>query len=286
MRDVLSNKDVSPFLYKKENAQFISGKDEAIFGWITVNFIQGVLTSRRRQATWGTLDLGGASTQNTMFYRRKTDQTTPLTVGGRSYRLFAKSYLNTGLARIHERFLELLVDWDDKTEDDEGNINSPCHHDGFKETFDVEDHKVGVVGVPNSELCRELVDAMLFCTKKAPNQECPFDDQPKLVGKFMAFSAFYTVIDRIGAIVCEDKPVTVEQIGCGAIKYCSKPYNVVKPADEGYTKFSCLWGHYVYELLSKGYQMPPQKQIYVKKELKGYSLSWTIGALLYKTDLL
>jgi len=283
VREALSNEDFSPFLYNEQNVRVISGKDEAIYAWITVNFIQGVLTAPgRRQRTWGTLDLGGASTQNTFFYKMGETRK----VGKRFYRLFAKSYLDMGLQSIHERFLELLVNWDDKTEDDEGNIKSPCHHNGFKETFDVGDQKVGVVGEPNSEVCRELVDAMVFCTKKTPNQECPFNDQPKLTGKLLAFSAFHTVIDRIGALICEDKPVTIEQIGCAANKYCSKPYHVVKPADEGYTKFSCLWGHYVHELLSNGYRMPQNREIYVKKELKGYSLSWIIGAVLDKTELL
>ena len=111
MREVLSNKKVSPFLYKEANVKVISGKEEAIYGWITVNFIQGVLTARRRVPTWGILDLGGASTQNTFFNRRKSNI---VRVGKRSYRLFAKSYLDAGLARIHERFLEFLANWDGK----------------------------------------------------------------------------------------------------------------------------------------------------------------------------
>ena len=250
-----------------------------------MNFIQGVLTSRERRVSWGTLDLGGASTQNTMF-NRKSPESEFLKIGGKGYRLFARSYLNTGLASIHQRFLKFLVKWDKNTKDKDGNIKSPCHHNGFKETFDVEDQKVGVIGEPNSEVCRELVDAMLFCTKKTPNQECPFEDQPRLTGKFIAFSAFHTVINRIGALICEDKPVSIEQIGCAAKKYCSKPYNVVKPADEGYTKFSCLWGNYIYELLTKGYGMASNHEINVKKELKGFSLSWIIGAVLYQSELL
>lgn len=273
---------MSPFLYKEANVKVISGEEEAIFGWITVNFIQGVFMARRRVPTWGILDLGGASTQNTFSYKGSKI----VKVGQRSYRLFAKSYLDAGLARIHERFLELLVNWGDKKEDNKGNILSPCHHKGFSESFDIGGQTVSLVGDPNSEVCRELIDAMLFCAQEKPNQECPFKNQPKLTGKLVAFSAFHTVIDRIGAVICEDKPITVEQIGCAAKKYCSKPYNVVKPQDEGYTKFTCLWGNYVYKLFTEGYKMTPEKKIFVAKELKGYSLSWIIGAVLQKTDLI
>ena len=48
----------------------------------------------------------------------------------------------------------------------------------------------------------------------------------------------------------------------------------------------CLWGNYVYELVSKGSKMPQNKNIYVQKELKRSSLSWIMGAVLYKTEQL
>ena len=280
--------DQSPFLFKDDNVKVISGKEEAIYAWITVNFIQGVLTSpRRRVFSWGVLDMGGASTQNAMRLFRKPELSgTILKLGKKNYKLFAKSYLDMGLARIHERFLEFLDKWENKTVDDKGYTKSPCHHDGFSETFEVEGQEMSIIGEPNSEMCRQLIDDMLFCTNRFPNQECPFDDQPQLTGRFVAFSAFHTVIDRIGAVICEDKPVSIEQIGCAAKRFCSKPYNVVKPVDEGYAKFSCLWGNYVYELLQKGYKMPEKKKILVQKKLKGFSLSWIMGAVLFKTELL
>ncbi|KAL9960557.1 hypothetical protein ACROYT_G034032 [Oculina patagonica] len=280
--------DQSPFLFKDQNVEVISGKDEAIFAWITVNFIQGVLTSPRRQRfSWGVLDLGGASTQNTMRLFRKSRHSTTLKLGKKNYNLFARSYLDMGLARIHDRYLEFLNDWENKTVDEEGSIKSPCHHQGFSETFDVSNagQAASVIGEPNSEVCRKLIDDVLSC-KNRKSEDCPFHDQPQLTGKFIAFSAFHTVINRIEAIICDDKPVTVEQIGCAAKKFCSKPYNVVKVIDEGYGKFSCLWGNYVYELFQKGYKMPQSKKIYVQKKLKGYSLSWIMGAVLYKTELL
>lgn len=285
VKQVLSS-DRSPFLFKEDYVQIISGKEEAIYAWITVNFIQGVLTSKRWTPSWGVLDMGGASTQTSTRLPRKSELATILRLGKKNYKLFAKSYLDMGLARIHDRFLEFLDEWEDKTVDDKGYIKSPCHHKGFSETFKVGGQEMSIIGEPDSEMCRRLIDDMVFCANKHPNQECPFDDQPKLNGKFVAFSAFYTIIERIGAVICEDKPVSIEQIGCAAKKFCSKPYNVVKPIDEGYVKFSCLWGNYVYELLQKGYKMPANKKIFVEKELKGFSLSWIMGAVLYKTDLL
>ena len=120
---------------------------------------------------------------------------------------------------------------------------------------------------------------MSFCAQEKPNQP-----QPMPTGKLVVFSAFYTVIDRIGGMICEVKPVTIEQIGCAANKYCSNLYSVLKPQDEGSTKLSCLWGHYVIKLLTKGYKLVPKKNIFVTKELEGHSLSWITGAVLANTE--
>lgn len=101
--------DDSPFLFKDDNVQVISGKEEVIFAWITVNFIQGVLTSpTRSRFSWGVLDMGGASTQNTMSLFMKPKHSTTLKLGRKIYRLFAGTYLDMGLTRIHDRYLEFL----------------------------------------------------------------------------------------------------------------------------------------------------------------------------------
>lgn len=146
--------DKSPFLYKEHNVQVISGRKEAIFAWMTVNFIQGVLTSPKRQRfSWGVLDMGGASTQNTMRLFKKSKHSTILKLGKKRYNLFARSYLDMGLASIHDRYLEFLHHWQNKKVDESGNIKSPCHHEGFSETFDTMDgHAVSVTGEPDSEV--------------------------------------------------------------------------------------------------------------------------------------
>ena len=151
--------DESPFLYKEQNVQVISGEKEAIFAWMTVNFIQGVLTSPERQRfSWGVLDMGGASTQNTMRLFQKSKHSTILKLGKKRYNLFARSYLDMGLASIHDRYLEFLHhDWENKKVDKSGNIKSPCHHEGFSETFDTLDgHTVSVTGEPDSEVGKLL----------------------------------------------------------------------------------------------------------------------------------
>ncbi|KAJ4458545.1 putative ectonucleoside triphosphate diphosphohydrolase 1 [Paratrimastix pyriformis] len=72
VREYLSQPANNPFLFKADNAQMISGQEEAVFGWITTNWLLGTLTddvataSRHGVApgrTAAMLDLGGGSNQ-------------------------------------------------------------------------------------------------------------------------------------------------------------------------------------------------------------------------------
>lgn len=146
--------DSSPFLFKDDNVQVISGKEEAIFAWITVNFIQGVLTSQMRPSfSWGVLDMGGASTQVTMRLFKRPQHSTTLKLGNKIHRLFARSYLDMGLASIHDHYLEFLDQWKDKSFASMGGfeyVKSPCHHHGFMESM--KPLGMNIIGEPNSEV--------------------------------------------------------------------------------------------------------------------------------------
>ena len=151
VKEILNSND-SPFLFKDDNVQVISGKEEAIFAWITVNFIQGVLTSpKKSRYSWGVLDMGGASTQNTMSLFKKPKHDPTLKLGKKVYRLFARSYLDMGLARIHDRYLKFLDQWKNKALANVGGLDyvkSPCHHEGFMESIGPE--SMNIIGEPNS----------------------------------------------------------------------------------------------------------------------------------------
>lgn len=75
VRSVLSNKTLCPFYFHYDMARVISGEEEAIYSWAAVNFLMGTLlpaskgtgTAFGGNTTYGTLDLGGASTQIAFF---------------------------------------------------------------------------------------------------------------------------------------------------------------------------------------------------------------------------
>ncbi len=74
----------------------ISGQQEGLYAWLTANYALGTLSGDK--PTVGTLDLGGASTQIAFMPTEAGDApTSTLTLGGKSFNVYAHSYLNYGL---------------------------------------------------------------------------------------------------------------------------------------------------------------------------------------------
>lgn len=72
-----------------------------------------------------------------MCFFRKFEFVIILRLGKKNYKLFVKSYLDMGLVRIYDCFLEFLDEWEDKIVDDKGYIKSFCYYKGFSEIFNV-----------------------------------------------------------------------------------------------------------------------------------------------------
>ncbi|MCB9753977.1 MAG: hypothetical protein H6713_28875 [Myxococcales bacterium] len=76
----------------------ISGEQEALYGWLTINYALGTLAGDGPTA--GALDLGGSSTQVAFVPSDAGDApTTTLTLAGKQFAVYAHSYLNYGLSQ-------------------------------------------------------------------------------------------------------------------------------------------------------------------------------------------
>ena len=76
IRDLFLDESFNPFAFKIEQARVISGEEEAIYGWVGVNFAigkglihgsKGSGEARDPRLTYGMLEMGGASTQIAFF---------------------------------------------------------------------------------------------------------------------------------------------------------------------------------------------------------------------------
>ena len=279
-RRVFSNKNKCPFMFNPKDARIISGAFEGIYAWVTVNFLLGNFIPGNSASTYGILDVGGASHQNT-FENPGTDAF-PMTVGGKKYDLFARSYLGYGMDQARKQYLEFLSQQSIKTDAGNDIIKSPCHHKGFEEQITIRSVEISLVGTASVDACRSIIQKTFFCTD-TPN--CPFYDQPRLHGDFYAFSGIFYVARDTG-MICSSctKNLSTAMFDQSSRKFCAKRYEDV--SSNPYAKNVCFESNYIYELLTKGYDLSSDKMIQVGNELGGFSLGWTLGAMLKNSKLL
>ena len=122
VRKILSDKTLCPFYFHYSMARIISGEEEAVFSWACMNFLFGNLipesegigtvTGNNISQSFGTVDLGGASTQ-IAFYLPSEDLMEglyKLQIGGQKHwNVYTKSFLKFGLNSARRRHFESLA---------------------------------------------------------------------------------------------------------------------------------------------------------------------------------
>ena len=280
VRSVFSDKDRCPFKFKPQFAQIITGEWEGIYGWITVNFLENVFATKDKVNTYGILDVGGASHQNS-FKIRKNQHHVTLNLGGKVYNIFSRTYLGYGLEEALEKFKNFLVEGKDCSESQGCEVKSPCHFRGYEEKKNISGVDWKFVGTAQVKKCRSKIKEIYFC--KNDSSKCPFHDQPQLKGNFFGMSNMYYVPNGIGMLESTDR-VSARRLGKATKSFCKKSYDEVK--DDPYAKRNCFGGNYMYELLRDGYNLSANKQIRVYTSLNGFDLGWTLGTALYNDKLL
>ncbi|CAO2598445.1 Ectonucleoside triphosphate diphosphohydrolase 8, partial [Lemmus lemmus] len=118
-------------------AEILAGQDEGAFGWITINYVLGMLL-KYSSGQWilpeermlvGALDLGGASTQISFMPQdpilNQSEQVT-FHLYGTNYSIYAHSYLCFGRDQVLIRLLAELA---------QVRVQHPCYHSGYQATL-------------------------------------------------------------------------------------------------------------------------------------------------------
>ena len=72
----------------KRDVKVVSGAFEGIYAWISLNFLKGRFAPGNSGSTFGILEIGGASHQNT--FENPSKETIDLTVAGKPYHVISK----------------------------------------------------------------------------------------------------------------------------------------------------------------------------------------------------
>uniref|UniRef100_A0A8C4YSC8 Ectonucleoside triphosphate diphosphohydrolase 3 n=1 Tax=Gopherus evgoodei TaxID=1825980 RepID=A0A8C4YSC8_9SAUR len=213
-----------PFEFR--GAQIITGQEEGVYGWITANYLMGnflevcgkIWVHPHGAETMGALDLGGASTQLSFVPEecmQNSNSTLQVQLYGYEYSVYTHSFQCYGRDEAEKRLLASLVD---KTK-----VDNPCYPQNYETVLTMKSlygslcteslrptnynpgQLINFKGTGDPALCREKVSLLFnFTACNDKGEDCSFNGvyQPKLKGKFVAFSGFYYTANALNLTGC------------------------------------------------------------------------------------
>jgi golgi apyrase len=248
--------DPSPIGPCGSSVRIISGEEEGLFGWISVNYLMdGFGPSNSDRSTYGFLDMGGASTQIAFEpSSEEQDKTQNLMdvrlrlMGGEeiSHKVFVTTWLGYGTNQARERYVGQVIKQYERSRlplTDESPpvvevIEDPCLHRGL--TLDESpvysepstphertSHKLQ--GVGSFGRCLEETLPLLNQTAPCPDSPCLFNGVhvPPIdfsVSHFIGISEYWYSSEHVFGL---GGPYDFVQYERAAQEFCGRPWNEI-----------------------------------------------------------
>eukprot|EP01095_Lingulamoeba_sp_RSL-Kostka_P017798 TRINITY_DN9482_c0_g1_i1.p1 TRINITY_DN9482_c0_g1~~TRINITY_DN9482_c0_g1_i1.p1 ORF type:complete len:498 (-),score=164.73 TRINITY_DN9482_c0_g1_i1:134-1627(-) len=292
---VKSNYD---FYFQDDYCRIISGTEESVFDWLSVQQIL-FLHDAWNSNTFGILDMGGGSTEFTMFPKNSEkgnvyDQDDFIVVEyqNHDYDCYAYSYLDYGHNEARDEVQQLIVDdWE---------VNqyigpNPCMLYNDTEIITLkdkngEDHDYTFNGTGLSQECDSYIEKFI---NKTPG-DCPYEFcsignnyQPKVseYSSFVALDNLPRVVNGFFQLGTQPK---LDSLNAASNSFCTLSLNQaieehtsVGSEDEFIVRNYCFEGRYAYKLLTYGFGFDSSsQQILFSDPLYGVDISWTLGAMI------
>ncbi|XP_067456901.1 ectonucleoside triphosphate diphosphohydrolase 2-like [Thunnus thynnus] len=304
-----------PFNFRE--ATILSGQQEGVYGWVTVNYLLqnfakcgfGCRWLNPGRKTIGALDLGGASTQITFETSQKVENeenVMELKLYGQLYKLYTQSFLCYGQDQFLRKLLAHLI----TTQSMKAQVFHPCYPQEFnrsiqlgKDVFDSPCTKkyrpakfnpqmsVSVVGTGDYQSCLNNVTKM-FSLDNCSYSKCSFDGvfQPNVSGNFMAFSAFFfshSYISQLTNITITSPSQMKRAIRLVCNMTISEMTKKTKQSEE-HMQNVCAISNYVQVLLTEryGFDHRTLPSISFQKKAGGASVGWALGYMLSLSNML
>ncbi|CCW65458.1 unnamed protein product [Phytomonas sp. EM1] len=265
--------------FSNRGVSVITGDEEAVYGWMTLNYLLGRFDSNDKPPVVA-IDMGGASTQIIFKTPTESAEWLPfryalhLKIKESGFTLYHHSYLGFGLNEARKRIMSHY--------NDEQML--VCLSDGASKASGTKNETKGFLTTLNFDSCTELVRKAVFSDDICKHASCGIKGvpQPPIRGgehEIHAFSYFYDLLRRIMPV---NAPLSVASIREASQKVCNNPNH---PASKG---SMCLDLAYLYSYLSYGLKLSDTTLVHVADEIKGQSLSWSLGdslAYLWKTEM-
>ncbi|CAI5663105.1 unnamed protein product [Oreochromis niloticus] len=296
-----------PFMF--QNASVITGQEEGLYGWITVNYLMGNLVEKnvwnayvrpRGAKTVGSMDLGGASTQIAFAVQDdlKGQDYLRVKLYGYPYNVYTHSFLCYGKNEAGKLVLEKLVQQSSNPK----NIANPCYPKGFNTTkkassiFESQCTKKPQNYDPNQELtffgggdsdgCGKVVKS-IFDFKNCSSSQCSFNgvEQPPVTGDFLAYAGFFWTALALQLNGTSD----INHFNTSVRNFCHKNWATLNTQENvKFIETHCYAGHYVFTLLADGYKFDTDtwKNINFQQQVKKTNIGWSLGYMLSMSNMI
>ncbi|KAF7299581.1 hypothetical protein HMN09_00963400 [Mycena chlorophos] len=306
-------RDNYPFaLPTTEAVTIMDGADEAVFAWVTANYLLGSMDANAtpKTPTYAVLDLGGASTQ--IVFAPTGDA--PLLEGehkyelefaGKTRTLYQHSYLGYGLMRARAS-IHRVVDFMGSLHSSPTTsvVSNPCLSRDTRRTVELpaengSTKKVTMDGgdVGGFEACSKIVDLVLAKDAVCAVRPCAFGGvyQPALSEAFPASSGSVLLLsyfyDRVAPLV--PAPADGTQLTATVDTIADLARSVCRGREEWLTRWGaqttlmaeleerpewCLDLTFMHRLLRQGYEFDGSREVMFGKKIAGTELGWCLGA--------
>ncbi|EAX86016.1 hypothetical protein TVAG_167570 [Trichomonas vaginalis G3] len=263
----------SLFLVKRNNFRVISGVEEGVYGWLSVN---NLLENFKYQKPYvGSIDLGGASFQIALQVNEseQLDESILVKVGQQRIRIFSHSYLGYGVD-VSSKSISKAI----SAITDSNTINNPCFPRNYT-TIIKGKEDITVHGTGDFDKCARLTKKILI---DGPHFETV--NIPGISGqsKFVGMANLYFVNNFFGL----PESSSMEELKKAGTSFCSKQWSKIEEELKGkesleYAPTYCYCAAYQYTLLQKGFNFKDgNNEIRKLDDINGVDLSWAIGAML------
>lgn len=264
-RDIFNNKTVNPFYFEDSYCRIISGEEEGVYGWISVNQIMGTFGTNK---TYGALDLGGASTQIT-FYNpdiNLLENSYAVPFLDVNSNLYTHSFLHYGLREFNVTFYEYIISINTSISE----VSNPCLPSSFKGIYhSLNNNQYTIYGNSNPDLCNEYIIYLLglndTCISQSRSDEysCSIHGTYQCSCENIIFYG-YSQLSYIPEIlnITNTNP-TLKEVYDFANEICSLNYDDLqaKFPDGGLDiTHYCYRLQYMYSLLAKAYKIPENEE--------------------------
>jgi len=287
MSSVKSTLSKSGFKFKNGWAQIITGVDEGSFGWVTVNYLLDNFQDPK-SATTGVLEMGGESIQLTFQPQTKlpdsmTKELTPVSIGGRTYHLYAHSWMGYGVEAAQAKF-------DNKVADEK---TSPCYLIGDTRKSTGSDSDITFNGEGNYAACYLLLKDDLKISKgkckAAEGLQCVLDgvQMPRDTGSMVFIENFWYTANVAGFEKDQMKGKSYfEHMHEFGTSYCKVPHPDASAflsdltdykANEEEIHKQCFCSAYVSAMLKEGMGFAALDDYEVVRTIRNADLDWALG---------